>query len=106
MTWGGKVSIPWIGLRSCCSFCRFDWNLPSGSSFLWPVWLVKGETGQRLGGERGVVHSAHSWPPSYDRIPSLLYNAGTEHVGFSPTRQILLAPSPKRREVLNESHEG
>ena len=24
-------------------------------------------------------------------------NAGTEHVGFSPTRQILLAPSAKRR---------
>ena len=34
------------------------------------------------------------------------YDAGTEHVGFSPTRQALLAPSPKRREVLGESHEG
>ena len=29
-----------------------------------------------------------------------------EHVGFSPTRQILLAPSAKRREVFGESHEG
>ena len=34
------------------------------------------------------------------------YNAGTEDVGFSPTRQILLAPSAKRREVFDESHEG
>ena len=30
----------------------------------------------------------------------------TEHVGFSPTRQTLLAPTAKRREVLGESHEG
>ena len=33
-------------------------------------------------------------------------NAGTEHVGFSPTRQALLASSAKRREVFGESHEG
>ena len=33
-------------------------------------------------------------------------NAGTEHVGFSPTRKTLLAPSAKRREVLREAHEG
>ena len=33
-------------------------------------------------------------------------NAGTEHVGFSPTRQTSLAPSAKRREVFGESHEG
>ena len=38
--------------------------------------------------------------------PSHPYNAGTEHVGFSPTRQALLAPSAKRREVFGESHEG
>ena len=31
---------------------------------------------------------------------------GTEHVGFSPNRQALLAPSEKRREVLGESHEA
>ena len=31
---------------------------------------------------------------------------GTEHVGFSPTRQTLLAPSAKRREVFDESYEG
>ena len=37
--------------------------------------------------------------------PSHPYNAGTEHVGFSPTRQILRAPSAKRREVFGESHE-
>ena len=32
--------------------------------------------------------------------PSHPYYAGTEHVGFSPTRQTLLAPSAKRRAVL------
>ena len=34
------------------------------------------------------------------------YNAGTEHVGYSSTRQTLLTPSAKRREVSGESHEG
>ena len=38
--------------------------------------------------------------------PRIPYSAGTEHVRFSPTRQTLLAPSEKRREVLGESHEG
>ena len=34
-----------------------------------------------------------------------LYNAGTEHAGFSPTKQTLLGPSAKSREVLvGESH--
>ena len=34
------------------------------------------------------------------------YYAGTEPVGFLPTRQAFLAPSAKRREVFGESHEG
>ena len=34
------------------------------------------------------------------------YNAGTEHVGFSQTRQALLAPSAQRHEVFGESHNG
>ena len=37
------------------------------------------------------------------RIPTM---PGTEHVGFSPTRQTLLALSAKRREVLGGLHEG
>ena len=41
-----------------------------------------------------------------DRRPPQPYNAGTEHVGFSQTRQIKLAPRAKRREVSGESHEG
>ena len=41
-----------------------------------------------------------------DHSPSHAYNAGVEHVGFLPTRQTLLAPSVKYREVLGESHEG
>ena len=46
-----------------------------------------------------VVHMAMDRPPQP-------YNAGTEHVGFSPTRQAmtLLAPSAKRREVFGELH--
>ena len=54
---------------------------------------------------RGVL-DIHAWPLSYERRPSHPYNAGTEHVGFSPTRQTLLAPSAKRREVFGESREG
>ena len=38
--------------------------------------------------------------------PSHPYDVRTEHVRFSPTRQALLAPSAKRREVFGESHEG
>ena len=33
------------------------------------------------------------------------YNSGTEHAGFSPTRQTLLAPSAKRCELSGGSHE-
>ena len=45
-------------------------------------------------------------PQSYDHRPSHPYNAGTKHVGFPSTRQTLLAPSAKRRDVLGESHEA
>ena len=38
------------------------------------------------------------------RIPT--YNTGTEHVGFSPTRQTLLVSSAQCPQVLSESHEG
>ena len=38
--------------------------------------------------------------------PSHPYNAGTEHVGFSLTRQTLLEPSAKRREVFASRMEG
>ena len=40
----------------------------------------------------------------YDHIPSHPQTAGTEHVGFSPTRQTLLTSSAKSREVFGESH--
>lgn len=29
------------------------------------------------------MYSSHAWPQSYDRGPSLPYNAGTDDVGFS-----------------------
>ena len=38
--------------------------------------------------------------------PSHPYNPGTEHVGFSPTPQTLLAPSAKRREVFGSRLKG
>ena len=41
---------------------------------------------------------------SYGHRLSHPYYAGTEHVGCSPTRQALLAPSVKGREVFGESH--
>ena len=37
------------------------------------------------------------------RIPAV---RGTEHIEFSPTRQISRAPSTKRREVFGESRKG
>ena len=49
-----------------------------------------------------LMHGHKSW----GHRPSHTYNAGTEHVGFSPTRKALLVPSAKRREVGGESHEG
>ena len=42
----------------------------------------------------------------YGHRPSHPYNAGTEYVGFLPTKQTLLAPSAKRRDVFGDSHEG
>ena len=52
------------------------------------------------------MYSVSAWPSSYDHRPSYPYYAGTGHVGFSSTRQTLLAPSAKCREVFGESHEG
>ena len=49
------------------------------------------------GGGR-CTHDMHDCRPSHP------YNAETEHVGFSPTRETLLAASSKRREVFGESH--
>ena len=52
------------------------------------------------------MYSCHAWKRSYYHRLSHLYNAGKEHVGFSPTRQAFLAPSAKRREVFVESMKG
>ena len=38
--------------------------------------------------------------------PRILTMPGRQPVGFSRTRDTLLAPSAKRREVFGESHEG
>ena len=59
--------------------------------------LVKGEgKGAYTQVDHGLSRMTHR--------PSHLNNVGTEHVGFSPTRQkILLAPSAKRRHVSGAS---
>ena len=43
---------------------------------------------------------------AYDHRPKHPYSAGAEHVVFTSTRQMLLAPIAKRREVLGESPRG
>ena len=50
-----------------------------------------------------IMHGRSSRVTIDPRIP---YNAGTEHVGFSPTRQTLLAPNAKHHEMLVELREG
>ena len=40
---------------------------------------------------QGAGYLCYGWPMSYDHRPSHPYYAGTEHVGFSPTRQTRLA---------------
>ena len=54
----------------------------------------------------GGVYLLSCMAVMYYHTPSHPYNAGTEHVGVSPTRQTSLAPSTKRGEVFGESHEG
>ena len=53
------------------------------------------------GGGILIIMHGRSRLTIYSRIP-----AETEHVGFSRTRQTLLALSVKRGEVLGKSHEG
>ena len=59
------------------------------------------------GGEGGRNHVTHgrSRMTIDPRVP--VYNAGTEHVDFSPNRQADIACTKReaKREVLGESHE-
>ena len=61
--------------------------------------------GEIAEGEDGGGYTLSCMVVLYDHRPSHPYNAGMEGVGFLPTRQTLLAPRAKRREVLGESHE-
>ena len=62
--------------------------------------------GELRGGGEGCTQFVHGRSRICDHRPLHPYYAGTEHVGFSPTRQTLLVPSAKRGEVFGESHEG
>ena len=105
---GGGVCAQFVHGRSCVAI---DPPIPtrpgrSTSGFHQPVqgamdgWI---HCFVRKGG-RG--YSVFAWPQSYDHRPSHPYYVGPEYIGFSPTRQALLAPSAKHREVFGESHEG
>ena len=60
---------------------------------------VRGGVVRGGGGGGACTHFMHSRGPLHP------YNAGTEYVEFSSTRQTSRAPSAKRREVFGESHE-
>ena len=52
-----------------------------------------------VGGSVGLegCTQCRAWPWAYIHRPSIsLHHAGTEHIGFSPRRQTLFAPSAKR----------
>ena len=86
-------------LRACAirGGCRARWGSSHGS----------GEHSTLGPGGRGVLLFVHGRSRmTVDHRPSHPCNAGMEDVGFTLTRQTLLAPSAKRREVLGESHEG
>ena len=66
---------------------------------------VTGRGGER-GGGGGGSHFMHSRSSMTIAIrPSHSYNAGTEQVVFSPTRQASLPPTATRCEVFGGSHE-
>ena len=50
--------------------------------------------GRRRVGSGEGGDSCHAWPKPWNY--TLLYHAGTEHVGFAPTRQTVLACAIKR----------
>ena len=69
-----------------------------------PLPFVRLNIYRHKNGRKGMRTHVMNSPLSYDHRPSHPHNAGTEHVGFSPTRQALPAPRAKRREAFGESH--
>ena len=81
----------------------------SSSCYGWEPYDLHGLTNVATVGVEGGGRACTQFVHGRSRMtinPEHPYYAGTEHVGFSPTRQTLLAPSAKRREVFGESHEG
>ena len=70
----------------------------------WQVTKKKGRT-KHIGREGGVQFF-HAQPQCQDHRPSHPYDAGTAHVGLSPTTQTTRAPSAERGDVFGDSHEG
>ena len=68
----------------------------------------EGEGREGVGEGRGCHQVMHGRSRRCGHRPSHRYNAGTEHVGFSPTRQTLIACTKReaKGEAFGESHEG
>ena len=79
--------------RSKKGLLQMPWNSTTASL------ILNGTCDKRAHGGGEVLMSCVPVvvQPVDPRIPT---NAGTEHVGFSPTRQTFLALIAKRREVL------
>ena len=84
--------------------CWFERKAPEQRRF--KIKLVSGSAENVACDPRGGVYSFHAWPQSCGHKPSHPFNDGTEHVGFSRTRQTSGVPSAICREVFGESHEG
>lgn len=64
------------------------------------------QAGKDGGGGKGALFSCLAIVVSYERRPSHTYNADTERIGFTPTRQTSRDPREKRLDVFGEPHEG
>ena len=95
----------------CCrqNFAADVFPPPSSSArSMSPGWPMRDgvRNALRQGQEVGCTLFMHGRSRISIHSPSHPCNAGTEHVGFSPTRQISPALSAKRCEVFGESHDG
>ena len=67
--------------------------------------IMHGRSRMMIEGVKGVLDIIHGRSRMHinPRLPTM---PGRSTWGFSPTRQTLLAPSAKRRQVFGESHKG
>ena len=78
--------------------------LPSSTHFIFFRHLTSNYSPKDTLNSGGGVHIVMYGRSGMTIDPRIPYNARTQHVGFSPTRQTLLAQSAKRRGVLSLIH--